>query len=62
MCLYLKFFLIRIFPHSGWIRNRKSLNTDTFYVVYVSPIIDREKKDYLGSLSTSGIGEDRSEL
>ena len=28
-------FLARIFPHSNWIRTRKTPNTDTFYVVYM---------------------------
>ena len=26
-------FLVRIFPHSDWIRNRKTPNKDTFYAV-----------------------------
>ena len=31
-------FMVRIFPHSDWIRTRKTLNTDTFHAVELNHV------------------------
>ena len=35
-CPYLELFWCAIFPHSDWIRTRITLNTDTFYAVWIN--------------------------
>ena len=38
-------FLVRIFPHSDWIRTRKTPNTDTFHAVLVLHINNELKSE-----------------
>ena len=40
-------FLVCIFPHSDWIRTRKTLNTDTFHAVAMITLLEKKTSFFI---------------